>query len=117
MRHLTREQLRQIHQSGKAMHGHYSDHDAFMNGMNDNVGEMGGWLEDVKAYFQPVVQQTLANTQTALAQAGTNVINNQLATNPLLQAKTEDKLGETIKNAILKNKWYIVGVCYVEAWK
>jgi len=108
MRNLTKEQLRLIQSSGKSMQGHYSDHDAFMNGMDDNVG-MGDFFSDVKAFFTPVVQQTLSNTQTALTQAGTNVINNQLASNPLLQAKTEDKLGETIKAGIMKNKWYIIG--------
>ena len=112
MRHLSQEQLRKIQTSGKvsrSMAGHYSDHDAFMSGLNDNVGDVGGFLDDIKAYLAPVAQQTLSNTQMALTQAGTNVINNQLASNPLLQAKSEDKLTETIANAFKNNKWYIIG--------
>ena len=86
----------------------HSDHNEFFHGVERHnlSGTMGNDLLD---FFKPIFSQTVANTQASVGTALTNLVNNQLQNNPKLQASTQDKLTETIKNSIMNNKWYILG--------
>jgi len=86
-----------------------SDHNSFFGGVAMDDVSRQGMGNDILDFLKPVVSQITANTQTAVTQAGTNLINNQLAKNSALQASSTDAIGATIKAAIMKNKWYIIG--------
>jgi hypothetical protein len=82
--------------------------------MSDQQKFFAGEIDDslgltLDEFIKNIGTGVVAQTQDSLVTAGTNLINNQVAKNPALQQKSANAIGDTIKEAILKNKWYIVG--------
>jgi len=81
-----------------------SDHEKFFAGtIDDNLGLT------LDQFIKNIGTGVVANTQDAVITAGTNLINNQVAKNPALQQKSANAIGDTIREGIMKNKWYILG--------
>lgn len=81
-----------------------SDHQKFFAGDIDD--SLGLTLDE---FIKNIGTGVIANTQESLVTAGTNIINNTVAKNPSLQQKSANAIGDTIKEGIMKNKWYILG--------